>query len=118
LRVASWRGKLDQARKWSAGILPADVTASRAVTLVAETMLVTLARTCAQSGRGNGRRASVERSRSTHQGVGAGRRRISRQGCQRSTSLRVIGSRWARSGPRVWTSIPPIGDRDSTDVDW
>jgi len=70
-----------EARKWSAGILPADVTASRAVTLVAETMLVALARSCAQSGRGNASLASVARLGSTHQGDGAGRRRISRQAC-------------------------------------
>jgi hypothetical protein len=39
-----------EARKWSAGILPADVTASRAVTLARETRCVTLAGSCAKGG--------------------------------------------------------------------
>jgi hypothetical protein len=42
-------------------------------------MLVMLARTCAGGGRGTERLASLGISRSTHQGGGAGRRRISRQ---------------------------------------
>jgi len=53
---------LDARAKRASGALaslPADVTASRAVTLMAETMLVTLARTCVQGRRGNERLASA-----------------------------------------------------------